>query len=105
MISPERLDRHQAGFARLLGTYGIAPADAYPIFDHLVAAYSEPQRHYHTLRHLDEVLRTVGKLRDYCHDPAAVELAVWFHDAVYDPRGQDNEARSAQLADERLAPL
>jgi predicted metal-dependent HD superfamily phosphohydrolase len=101
MVSPERVDLMQRQWAGLLGGYGVAPADAYPVFDRLVAAYSEPHRHYHTLEHLAEMFRVVGRLGG----SAAVHLAVWFHDAVYDPRAKDNEARSADLAVRELTAL
>ena len=35
-------------------------------------------------------------------DPDAVEAAIWFHDAIYDSHGKDNEAQSAVLAADRL---
>jgi predicted metal-dependent HD superfamily phosphohydrolase len=98
MLSPERLDALQRDWVRLLGDYGVTPADAYPVFDRLVAAHSEPHRHYHTLEHLAEVFRVVGRLAAHAEDIRAVRLAVWFHDAVYDPRAADSEARSADLA-------
>ncbi len=101
MVSPERLDGLQRGFARLMEGYGVEPARAYPVFDRLVAAYEEPHRHYHTLEHVAEVLRVVGRLGG----TSAVTLAVWFHDAVYDPRATDNEERSANLAAAELTAL
>ena len=95
----------QTGWVRLLARYGVEPAAAYPVFDRLVASHSEPHRFYHTLEHVHEVLKVAGKLADVATDPAAAQLAIWFHDAVYDPRARDNEERSAALALELLRPL
>jgi predicted metal-dependent HD superfamily phosphohydrolase len=71
--------------------------------DRLEAAYGDATRGYHDLRHLDEVLAHVEELlgpEDPHHE--AVLLAAWFHDAVYDGRGDDEE-RSARLALTSLA--
>jgi predicted metal-dependent HD superfamily phosphohydrolase len=105
MISPERAELLQAGWVRLLATFGASPADAYPSFDRLVAAYSAPTRHYHNLEHLNEMFRIASRLANQTDDPVALQLAIWFHDAVYDTRAKDNEERSAEFAGELLAPL
>jgi predicted metal-dependent HD superfamily phosphohydrolase len=71
----------------------------------LLARYSEPHRFYHTLSHLEACFRI---LDEYFPDFAAihhVELALWFHDAVYDTTAKDNEERSADLAKVSLASL
>lgn len=104
VISPERLELMQSGWVRLLSRYNVDPADAYPVFDRLVAAYSVPHRFYHTLEHLNEMFNVAGKLADEAIDLSAVQLAIWFHDAVYDPPATDNEDRSAALAVELLRP-
>jgi len=51
------------------------------------------------------VLAHVAWLADLADDPDAVELAAWFHDAVYDPAAPAgaNERASAALAAELLA--
>jgi len=103
MVTPERLDALQRGFARLLDGYGVAAADAYPLFDRLAAAHAGPHRHYHTLEHVGEVLRVAGRLA--AGSPGTVALAAWFHDAVYDPTRHDNEERSAELAVTELTAL
>lgn len=64
----------------------------------LIAAWSEPHRHYHGLAHLAAVLGLVAELDAAAADPAAVRLAAWYHDAVYDPTLPDNEALSALRA-------
>lgn len=73
--------------------------------DRLLAAYGDPARGYHDLRHLTDVLDRVEELREALADPGdldAVLLAAWFHDAVY--RGAaDDEERSALLAERELA--
>lgn len=68
------------------------------LFARLIAAYSEPQRHYHTLQHLRECLEQLDSVRHLLRRPAEAALALWFHDAVYDPTRQDNEERSAAWA-------
>ncbi|WP_395741966.1 hypothetical protein [Prosthecobacter sp.] len=66
----------------------------------LLAAYSEPQRAYHTLQHLEECLRCFDEVKKagVMAKPDLIEMALWFHDAVYDPQGSENEELSARMA-------
>jgi predicted metal-dependent HD superfamily phosphohydrolase len=64
----------------------------------LVARYAEPHRHYHTLQHLSECFDRWPELRAHAVNAAEVEVALWFHDAIYDTSRSDNEALSAVLA-------
>ena len=66
-------------------------------------AYAEPQRHYHNQRHIADSLAEFDEAQHLARQPAAVELALWFHDAVYDPKAEDNEERSAALAKRCIA--
>jgi predicted metal-dependent HD superfamily phosphohydrolase len=68
------------------------------VFNQLVAAYSERHRQYHTLQHLRECLTHCDAAASLAQRPAEVEVALWFHDAIYDPRRADNEERSAEWA-------
>lgn len=65
------------------------------ILDLLKVRYAEPQRRYHTLEHIEHCLEEFDPRQ--AREPEAVELAIWFHDAVYDTRRAENEERSAEL--------
>jgi predicted metal-dependent HD superfamily phosphohydrolase len=69
----------------------------------LLARYAEPHRAYHTRQHLRECFEQLEPAAGLARALPDVQLALWFHDAIYDPRAQDNEERSAQWAAEALA--
>jgi predicted metal-dependent HD superfamily phosphohydrolase len=79
----------------------------------VIGRYADPARSYHNLDHLEAVLDGVALLcdryvsgqpaGDQPAQPHLVELAAWFHDAVYDVRRDDNEEKSAELAEHLLA--
>lgn len=73
-----------------------------PLFDALIAAWSEPWRHYHTRQHLGECLDALARERAQARHPGEIALALFFHDAVYDLQASDNEARSADWSDRAL---
>lgn len=68
------------------------------LYEQLLQAYSEPQRHYHTLQHLTECLQLCRNSAHLAQHAGEIDMALWFHDAVYDVHAHDNEARSADWA-------
>lgn len=60
--------------------------------------YSEPGRVFHTLHHVSECLDLLEQARAVAERPQELELAIWFHDAIYEVRRADNELRSADWA-------
>ncbi|MDB5753224.1 MAG: N-methyl-D-aspartate receptor subunit [Ramlibacter sp.] len=90
-----------SSWTRLWGELGATTVNG-GLMNQLVAAYSERQRHYHTLQHLRECLAQFDAAASLARRPAEVELALWFHDAVYQPQRGDNEERSAQWASDSV---
>ncbi len=55
------------------------------------------------MAHIEDCLAQVRASTDLTDgERNLLEAAVWFHDAIYDPTRQDNEAESARLARARL---
>jgi pantetheine-phosphate adenylyltransferase len=91
--------RWSALWDRLLKTP--KPESVREIFDDLVKRYREHHRHYHTLNHILACFEQVQQIRGAGgHVPDVVEIALWFHDAIYvvpDPE-RTSEPKSAELA-------
>lgn len=90
-----------AALCRRLGARG----DAGPVAADLLRRWDEPGRAYHGLGHLRHCLARLDDAPADGTDRDLVEAALWFHDAVYDPRSADNEARSGELARRALTVL
>ena len=79
-----------------------AKADIAPWFGTVLVSYSEPHRHYHNLKHLNECLTEFDGITAQAHDPIALEYALWFHDVIYDVAEMNNEDISAEWARDSL---
>lgn len=95
------LDGLQNRYRDLIIRLGGNAADAATAFAAVHAAWSADTRVYHGVEHLLDCLRELDSADVGARSAELVELALWYHDLVYDPRAHDNEERSAQalLAD------
>jgi len=64
----------------------------------LLKAHAQPHRAYHTLDHIAACLQHLDVVRKQAERPEEIEMALWFHDAVYDPFSASNEEDSAEWA-------
>lgn len=89
-----------AGWQKTWTTLGARGDEA--LHAELLARYAEPHRAYHSQQHLAECLALFDEFRHLAERPAEIEIALWFHDAIYDVHRHDNEARSADWARDAL---
>ena len=68
------------------------------IYADLNRLYSESHRAYHNLFHIRHCLGEFEQTIHLLNYPNEVEMAIWFHDAIYNTQREDNEEKSAELA-------
>lgn len=68
------------------------------VYAQLESAYAEPHRHYHTGQHIADCLDQLDIAANLATAPEEVELALWFHDAIYRSTSSKNELGSAEWA-------
>ena len=92
---------YMSAWQQMWRNLGVASADPALLHD-LLGRYSAPHRKYHTLQHLDACFANFATLCGQATYPAEVELALWFHDAVYETAVPGNEQASADWAAQAL---
>ena len=87
-------------WAKLMQSMGMP--SSLSCYKRLIKAYSETHRYYHTVAHIEAMLIHFDKVRNLADSPDEVEIAIWFHDAIYNPLSSSNEINSAQWAKDFL---
>lgn len=90
------IDAAQKRWVDLWRKLGVENSGA--LFSELSAHYVEPHRAYHNLTHIAQCLVEFEPVQAVAKDSTAVELAIWYHDVIYDPRSKENEKLSAEFA-------
>lgn len=67
-------------------------------FEELTKRYQENHRAYHNLNHVEDCLDQLDNYKDEIDDKAIIELAIWYHDIIYNPYGKNNELKSAEVS-------
>ena len=79
-----------------------ARGDIQTVVGKLLNRYAEPHRAYHDLKHVIECIDELDQINapEFSCRPifkTMVELALWYHDAIYDVKRKDNETQSIEL--------
>lgn len=93
-------------FAQHLSTMtsDISPKQIDRLWQDIVTRYGEPQRAYHTLNHIEQLLVQFENIKQVLSEPHIIALALYYHDVIYDPARSDNELKSAEFATDVLSP-
>lgn len=77
-----------------------APNRVTETFAALKEHYNEKGRAYHNLDHITSCIQQLGGIyrNRFALSALALEVALWYHDVIYDPQRKDNEEQSAAFA-------
>jgi len=67
--------------------------------------YSSKKRHYHSLSHLDNLLAQLTEVKGEIHNWENILFTLYYHDIIYNSLKSDNEEKSAELAEKRMAQI
>ena len=84
--------------------HAIEPVTLKALWQDIATRYNEPQRAYHTLKHIQQLFQQFEQVTDKLYEAHIIALALYYHDVIYEPARSDNELKSAEYAIESLSP-
>jgi len=71
-------------------------------FNEISFKYNLKERRYHNLIHIRECLEEYD---NFSFNLSEIEIAIWYHDVIYNPKRNDNEEKSLEFAKNHLLKL
>ena len=85
-------------YSNLMLKIGFEPSQITILWKELVQKYSSKSRHYHNLKHLEEMVACYEQYQKELTHPNEVLFSIFYHDYVYSATKKDNELKSAKFA-------
>ncbi len=95
----------QQSFVQLCSTFTQEETFVSELWMEIDRNYSAKSRHYHTLGHLENLLRQANIYQSAIEDYQVLQFSIWYHDIIYKATRKDNEYQSAEKAKLRLTQL
>ena len=89
-------------FLNSLKNYTSADSLMLSMWNDIEQNYSKPGRHYHTLAHLDTLVRLLKPYEGEFPSWDTIVFAIAYHDVIYNTLKSTNEEKSAAYAKEKL---
>ena len=102
-LNPIEKNEIKRSFLKLYDDISVPCEIALQHFLMLSELYSHPDRFYHNLVHINNLINITDLYIDNISKPLMFKVALWFHDAVYIAKNNDNELKSALLFKNMLA--
>jgi predicted metal-dependent HD superfamily phosphohydrolase len=67
--------------------------------------HSNKKRHYHTLDHLDNLLKQLIEVKNELQNWETILFTLYYHDIIYNSLKPDNEEKSAELSEKRMRQI
>lgn len=92
-------------FRILFCNYSQSTKMKHQFWNELEANYTDKGRYYHNLHHLENIYQELLPIKKQVHNWDIVLFTLFYHDSIYNSQRQDNEEKSAVLAEERMKTL
>ncbi len=92
-------------FFKLLSKYNASKEQKEALWNEIEQNYSNRNRHYHSLEHLDKMLFYLTKIKAKIQNWETILFALYYHDIIYNSRKSNNEEESAKLAKKRMLEI
>ncbi|MGC4100960.1 HD domain-containing protein [Ferruginibacter sp.] len=95
----------QETFIALAEKYTTDKRRAAELWNEIATNYSGKKRYYHTLQHLENLLRCLQEVKPVIKDWDTVLFSLYYHDIIYNPLKTVNEEKSAEFASNRMQSI